>query len=264
MAKHSGIGATIAAVVIFSFVLAANFAVYYAAQEDVQLHSTANAADVLADESAAFEGAEGANILLMEQTFLGSHILDCSSASAAVSAEISSLTDVQVSANLKVVTSASPALRGPATDNLSMLAPFGGYVAGFLDTALHDEAEGGESALGVSYVRNDTHFVNLPVRIGDMAGDCDQALSDIKDVVSSTVPPNCTASFVSPLITAASTAQGTRAIASGFFFGAKSALVGAAPCSVEVTVSVGQARVMGPAGDFSVVMQQEGLFVFGR
>jgi hypothetical protein len=262
MAKRAGIGATMAAAVIFSIVLASNFAVYYAAQEDARLHSTSNAADALADESAVFEGAGGANILLREQAFLESNVLGCGSALAAVSVVISSLKDIQTSANLTVVTSATPALRGPAADNLSMLAPFGGYVLGLLDTALHEEAKGGEGVLGVSYFRNETHYVNLPVRITNMAGDCDQALSDIKGVVSSTVVPNCTASVVFPLIAAAAMSPSTEAGASGLRLAMDSTIVGVAPCSVDVTVTVSQVSVMGPAGNFRVELEGEVLAVF--
>ena len=262
MAKRAGIGATVAAAVIFSIVLASNFAVYYAAQEDARLHSTSNAADALADESAAFEGAGGADILLKEQVFLESSILGCSTAGAVVSAEISSLTDIQTSANLTVVTVATPSLRGPTADNLSMIAPFGGYVTGFLDTTLHEEARGSESVLGVSYVRNETHYANLPVRIWDMAEDCNQAVSDIKRAVSSTVPPNCTTSIVSSLIAAASVGPSTKAMASGFRFAVDSTIGDVAPCSVKVTVTVSQANAIGPAGDFSVELQQEAFVDF--
>ena len=262
MVKRAGIGATVAAAVIFSIVLASSFAVYHAAQDDARLHSTANAADALADESAAFEGVGGANILLKEQAFLESSILGCSSAGAVVSAEISSLTDIQTSANLTVVTVATPSLRGPAADNLSMIAPFGGYVTGFLDTTLHEEARGSESVLGVSYVRNETHYANLPVRIRDMAEDCNLALSDIIGTVSSTVPPNCTISVVSSLIAAASVGPSTKAMASGFRFAVDATVADVAPCSVKVTVTVSQANAMGPAGDFSVELQQEAFVDF--
>jgi len=262
MAKRAGVGATIAAAVIFSIVLASNFAVYYAAQEDARLHSTSNAADALADEGAVFEGAGAANILLREQAFLESNILDCGSAVALVSAAISTLKDVQTSANLTVVTSATPALRGPSADNLSMLAPFGGYVMGSLDTALHEEAKGGESTLGVSYFRNETHYVNLPARIEDMAGDCDQTLSDVRGVVSSTVESNCTASVFIPLIAAAAIPPSAEAVASGFRFAMESTIVGVAPCTVEVTVTVSQAKVMGLAGNFSVELRGEELVAF--
>jgi len=221
-----------------------------------------NAADTLADESLALEGAGAVNILLKEQAFLGSGILDCGSALSAVSAEISSLTDIQSSPNLTVVSSASPTLRGPAVDNLSMLAPFGGYVSSFLDTALHEDAKGSESLLGVSYSRNETHYAHLPLRIGDMVGYCDRALSEIEGAVSSTVTPNCTASVVSPLIAAAASTTAMKATASGFRFTVDATIVGVAPCAVEVTVIVSQANVPGPEGAFTVELQREGLVDF--
>jgi len=262
MVERAGIGATVAAAVIFSILLASNFAVYYSAQEDAQLHSTSNAMDALADESAAFEGAGAADILLREQAFLGSKILDCGSAISMVSAEISSLVDVQTSANLTVITSASLAPERPAADNLSMLAPFGGYVAGFLDTVLYQEAKGSENALGVSYVRNESHYVNLPVRIGDMAEDCDLTLSNIESLASSAVPRNCSVSTVSSLVAAAAEGSDMEATASGIHLVAGFTIVGMAQCSVKVTVTVSQDDVMGPGGEFTVKLQGGALVDF--
>jgi len=179
-----------------------------------------------------------------------------------VSAETSTLMDVQSSANLTVVTSASLTVQGPAADNLTLLAPFGGYVKGFLDIALHEEAKGGESVVGVSFARNETHYANLPLRIGDMSEDCDRALSNIKDTVSSTVAPNCTASVVSPLIAAAASSTGASAASLGLRFAVDTIIVDVAPCSVEVTVIVTQPIVLGPAGAFSVECHQGGIFNF--
>ena len=262
MVKRSGIGATVAASVIFSILLASNFSVYYASQEDARLHWTSNAEDALADESAAFEGAGGANILLKEQVYLESSILYCGSAPAAVSTEIGSLADMQASENLTVVTTASPTLsHGPAVDNISIFGSFGGYIPGFLDTTLHEEAKGSESGLGVSYVRNETYYANIPVRVGAMAEVCDQAFSDIEEGVSS-IRPNCTLSSVTTLIARVAMVPGTEAKVSGFRFDVVSAIRGVDPCSVAVTVTVIQADVMGPAGAFSVELQREGLVVF--
>jgi hypothetical protein len=262
MAKRAGVGATVAAAVIFSIVLASSYTVYYSAREDARLHSVSNGADALADEDVVFEGAGAANILLKEQAFLESNILECGSAVAASSAAIGRLTDIQTSANLTVLTSATPALQGPASDNLSMLAPFGGFVAGFLDTALHEVAKGDDSALGVSFSRNETHYVHLSVRIGAMAGDCDRALSGIRGAVSSTIPRNCTGSVVSPLIAVAATGAASKAMASGFRFAVDSAVVGVAPCTVQVTVTIAQNNVPGLAGDFSVELRQEEVVAF--
>jgi len=262
MAKRSGVGATVAAAVIFSILLASNFSVYYASQEDARLHATANAEDTLADEAAASEGAEATDILLKEQVFLESNLFSCGTAPAAVSTEIGSLSDIQVSQNLSVVTTASPTLsQGPAIDSISMLGSFGGYVTGYLDTTMHEVAKGSESALGVSYARNETHYANLPVRVADMAEVCEQAFSDIEGVHSAPLP-NCTVSNVAPLIAKVAMGPSTMAKDSGFRFAVASTIVGAAPCSVELTVTVSQANVMGPAGAFSVELQREGLVVF--
>ena len=251
-----------ASAVIFSVLLASGLSVYHAAQENDWLHLTSNAADAIADDGIAFEGAAGTNILLREQALLESSLFDCGSASATVSGEIEGLADTQASANLTVVTAAGPASQGPASDNLSMLAPFGGYFYGLVDTVLHEELKGAASPLGVSYAKNETHYVHLPVRMGEMASDCDQALSDIEDAVSNTSLPECTASAVNSVIAKAEGGSSSRAAGSGFQLAVDSALVGAAPCSVDVRVEVSQVGVVGPAGSFSVALRGEEIAVF--
>jgi len=262
MDRRAGVGATVASAVIFSILLASSLSVYLAAQEDNRLHLTSNAADAIADDSVAFEGAGGTNVLLREQTLLESNVFDCRSAVATVSQDISDLKDVQASANLTLVTTASPALHGPASDNLSMLSPFSGYLEGFVNTALHDRLKGAAATLGVSYAKNETHYVHLPLRLGDMVSDCDQALSDAEGVVSNTTLSECTSSAVYPVIAAAVGLSGSEAAGSGFQFGVHSVIIRTEPCSIDITVGVSQAGVAGPGGNFSVELLGEELAAF--
>lgn len=251
-----------ASAVIFSILLASSLSVYFAAQEDNRLHLASSAADAIADDSVAFEGAAGTNVLLREQALLESSHLDCGSASATVSREISRLKEVQASANLTVVATAVSASHGPPSDNLSMLAPFGGYVEGFVDTALHYEAKGAATALGISYARNETHYVHLPVRLGIMASDCNQALSDVEWSVSTSTLSECTSSAVYPVIGGAVAASLSKATVSGFQLAVRSDIVGTAPCSVDVIAEVRQVGAAGPAGNFSVELHGEELAIF--
>jgi hypothetical protein len=256
MAERAGIGATLAAAVIFSILLASNFSVYYASQENVRLHATFNAEDALSDNGIAMAGAGGTNILLREQAFLESTTLDCSNASASVSSDISGLRDVQESANLTVMTTAGVSLGGPVKDNLTMLAPFGGYAPDFLNTVLHDEIRGGVNSLGVAYAKNETHYSHLPVSMTRMTGICDQATTEIGDVATTITPPNCTASFISSVLEAAVKGPASNARASGLYLSLGFAFLSTTPCSVYVRVSVGQAGIPGPAGEFSVQLQE--------
>ena len=262
MANRAGVGATLASAVIFSVLLASNLSVYCAAQENSRLHLVSNAEDAIADDGVASEGAAGTNILLREQALFESNVFECESATAAVSWEISKLTDVQESASLTVVTAASPVSWGPASDNLSMLAPFGGYIKGLVNTGLHEVMKAAEAPLGVSYERNETHYVHLPVRLEDMASDCDRTLSAVEGAVSITTPPECTPSVVYPIIAEAAGALSSRATGSGFRLSVHPAIVDTAPCTADVVVEVSQTNVVGPAGNFSVELLEEGAAVF--
>jgi hypothetical protein len=263
MVRRRGLGATVASAFIFSVLLASSFWVYYSAEENDRLHLTSNAADAIADDGLAFEGVAGTNVLLTEQAFLESNVLQCGSALATVSGEINGLTDSQASANLTVVTGASQPSQGPALDNLSMLAPFGGFVGGVVDTALHEEMKGDAATLGVSYAKNETHYVHLPVRIADMTSDCDSALSDARRVASAATPPQCAPPAVYHVIAEAVGAVGSKAIGSGLRLAVNSTIVGTAPCSVDVTVEVSQAGIAGPGGIFGVNLRGEEFAVFG-
>ncbi len=255
MAERAGVGATVASAVVFSILLASSFSVYYAAQENARLHSVANAEDLLADYALAFAGAGATNILLREQAFLSSTVLDCSSAASTVSDQVAGLRDVQSSSNLTVTVIAEPASDGPTADNLSMLAPFGGFVRGFVNAALRVEAMGAVSSMGVSFSRSETHYANLPARIGLMAGDCNSALADISEALSNVPSPNCTESVVSPVVAGAAKGQAQDAAAQGLHFAVESAIAGTAPCSVSVVVTVSQSEIQGPAGNFTARLQ---------
>jgi hypothetical protein len=263
MGKRAAVGATVASTVIFSVLLASSLSVYYAANENYRLHEVSNAADAIADGSVAFEGAGGASVLLREQALLSAHVLDCTSAFATLSRDIGGLTDTQASANLTVVTTASLTSQGQASDNLSMLAPFGGYVGGVVDTTLHEDMRGASASLGVSFAKNETHYVHLGVKLGEMASDCNSALSDIEAAVSATMSPECTTSAVSSVIADAVKESSSQAASSGLRLAFRSVLVGTAPCSVDVTVEVSQARIVGPAGNFNVELRGGTLAVFG-
>jgi len=263
MGKRTAVGATVASAVIFSVLLASSLSVYCATQEGHRLHLVSNAADAIADAALAIEGAGATNALLKEQALLGSQVLDCGSASATLSEEISGLGETQTSSNLTVVATASLASQGPASDNLTMLAPFGGYVEGAVNTALYEQMRGATAQLGVYFAKNESHYVHLPVRMVDMASDCSLALSEAEEAISTTVAPECTPSAVSSIIDEAVGESSSEASSSGLRLAVYSHLNGTAPCSVDVTVEVSQPSVAGPGGNFSVELRGEETAVFG-
>lgn len=262
MGERDGIGATIASAVIFSVLLVSNFSVYFAAQQDVRLHMVSNAEDALADWSIVLTGAEAANVLLREQAFLMSTELYCGNASAVVYAEIGALDTTQEAANLTATTRAAPSLQGGMADELPMLASFDSFVTGYLDTSLYTEVRGGDASLGVTYALNETYYVNLPLRLGQLVEDCESALSDIVDAAATTVPGNCTASVMTPLVVGAASEAALVAREAGFEFSVEATVADVDPCTAYVTVMLGQANIMGLGGSFNVSMHEVSLARF--
>lgn len=258
MVKRRGIGATSASAVIFSVLLISNLALYVASQNREAMYRQSDAEDSLGDGEAAMAGASGADMLAHAQAFLGSETFDCPTAPVAVAAEVGALSDLQRVGNLTVSTSAEMAPGVQAGDNLSMLAPFNGSVSGDLDIALRVVATGEDRAAGVTLGKTETHLVHLPARLQAEYRDCTGAVVSLIDILSAALPYNCTATPVGPLVESASRASASAVAGDGFLFGLSYALTETIPCTVVFVVSVEQQDIQGPAGGFSVRMQEEG------
>jgi hypothetical protein len=264
MGKHPGIAATTASAVVFSILLVSNFAVFFAAQDRARLYSQFNGEDSLGDNAIAMVGAGATNLLEREQAFLDSVVLPCDRASALISSEVAGFADVQRSSDLTVWTSATMTNEGSATDDLSMVAPFNGLIPGDLDFAVRVVASGVDTAAGITYHRNETHFVHLPVRIQAAEADCLGAIRNVSAAVSDAAPPNCSATAIAPLLDEAIQGEASKASHDGFTLGFEFEVVKSIPCSVSLMISVDQLGIQGPGGLFSLRMREEASVSFER
>ena len=264
MVIHRGIGATSASAVVFTVILLSNLAVYLASQDRAQLYSQSNAEDSFGDLATALSGAGAINILLEVQSFLAANAFDCKNAMEAVSGSVGTMSDVQDAGTLTVHTSAQLTPTGPHQDNMSMLAPFDGFVQGDLDLSLSTIASGADQAMGVSYSKAEVHFAHLPVRLRAEQADCTEAVEGISNAIAEESEPNCTYSETSTLLQAASRIPAALAFRDGFTFGLTFSVTRTSPCTVGFVVSIAQVDIRGPGGRFSVGMLGPGTASFGK
>jgi hypothetical protein len=257
MGKHPGIGATTASALVFSILLVSNFALFFAAQDRARLYSQSNGEDSLGDNAIAMIGAGVTNFLEKEQTFLESVVLPCDGANALISGEVAVFADVQRSSDLTVRTSATMTNEGFAIDNLSMVAPFNGLIPGDLDFAIRVIISGADTAAGITYHRNETHFVHLPARIQAAEADCLSAVRDASVAVSAAVAPNCSAAAIAPMLDEAIHGGTSKASRDGFTLGFEFEVLRPTPCSVSLMISVDQLGIQGPGGLFNLRMREE-------
>jgi hypothetical protein len=264
MVVRLGIGATVAAAIIFSVLLVSNVLVFAASQDREYLYSVSDAEDSLSDVTVALMGAAGTNILLEAQSAMSSRPLGCQAALAATASMVGTLSDLQQSSGVKVSSTARLAPDDSTGDNLSMLAPFDGSVFGDLDLSVSMAAAGSSLAGDVSISKHEVHLVHLPVELDRLAADCTSALDGIVRTLSDEVPANCTSIGVGPLVLGASRNAASLVAADGFAFGLSYTVVSGAECSVSLQIRVQQADIGGPGGTFTVQLEAEGLASFAQ
>jgi hypothetical protein len=244
--------------VIFSIILASNFAVYSASSGRAQLYSQSDAEDSLTDSSAAMAGAAAANVLAEVQAEFAATSFICQHAAQTASAIVVEATDVQRSPDLTVLATASPAPDTTSSDNLSIIRPFEGSVEGDLNILVKVSESGGATSEGVVLQKTEAHLAHLPVRFPVATDDCLAAVDDISTAAASSGHLNCTRDVLSPIIWGSIKALAVEAYGQGLVMGLSFTITDATNCKVAYSVSIVQGDVFGPAGSFSLRLAQEG------
>lgn len=263
MVVRIGIGATAAAAVVFSILLASNIIVVAASQDRERLYSVSDAEDSLGEGAVALTGAGAMNILLEAQAALAARPLDCQNAPGAAAAMVGNLSDLQEYGGLTVSSTARLA-QGPGRDNLTMAAPFAGSVPGEVDISVSMTASGSSLSGEVTFGKSEVHFFHLPVQLNRLSSDCVWALTGVLDALSAEAPSNCTRGAIGPLVLNASRRAEAAVAADGFAFTLSYALVPGGSCGVSLRVQVQQAGVEGPGGPFTVKLEGGGVAFFGQ
>ena len=262
MGRRLGIGATSAALVVFSAILISNLAIFSSSQERAAMYSQADAEDLLSAEGSALTGVVAVNVLSEAQSFLSSQVFNCFTAQHYLASHMTSLEDAVRLGHVTVSASALVVPGVAAVDNLSMALPFNGTESGFLGLALRVSERTDGSLGGAVLTRDVVHLVHLPLSWDALVGTCLEALSQVTEAVSASGVSNCTSDVVGPTMAEASAHQALQAAIDGFGFHFSFSILTQTPCTVAFSVAVEQANVDGPRGSFSVLLGGSGAASF--
>ena len=258
MEYRRGVGATIAAVSLFSLLLVSNFALLGAAQDRERLSAQSDAESYLNDSAQALTGTVALSILDTVQEILAQGVYDCSNGWARVSeqvAELSSYVDTGVLRVTELV-SVSPDVK--ADDNLSMLAPFNGSGEGRLSLSLRVITAGGLAGARVWFSKDESHVLSLPVRFSEILAFCRDSVSTVGELLAKTSVTNCTRDSIGPAVSSVVGNLAVKARDQGLAYSLSFQVESNTICAVNFRSTVSQAGIQGPRGQFTVVAELEG------
>jgi hypothetical protein len=262
MVRRLGIGATSAAVVLFSVILVSDLAVFSSSQGRAAMYSQADTENLLGAEGSALTGIVAVNVLSQAQAILSRQAFNCPAAQHHMVSLMASLGDSERLGPLTVTASALVVSGAAAVDNLSMVHPFNGTVGGFLGLALRVSERTDGSLGGVVLTRDVMHLVHLPLSWDALVRDCLGALSQVADAISASSISNCTSEAVAPIMAEARARPASQAAIDGFGFRFSYSILAQSSCTVGFSVAVEQANVEGPGGNFSVLLEGAGVESF--
>jgi hypothetical protein len=259
MVHRRGVGASIAAVSLFSLLLVSNFAMLGAAQDREKLNGRWDAESYLYDSAQVLTGTVALTILDGAQAILSQGLFDCSNARALVSEEVAGLSTSAVSGPLGVSELVSVGPDAKADDNLSMLSPFNGSGDGRLSLSLKVIASGDLNGAGVGFSKNENHVLNLPVRFSEILAFCTDSVHVVGDYLSRTSVTNCTGDAIGPAAFAVGASLAGDARRMGLTYSLSFQVESTTDCRVSFRSMVSQLGIDGPRGQFSVEAELGGL-----
>jgi len=167
--RRKAIAATISSLVIFGTLVASNVALYESQEQGVVLHTVSDEAKAVATEAELAKGLVALSLLRTSQSVLeaGSH--PCSDPLGAMPA----LRSIALSSSLGgIAANARGAVTwsGIQSDNLTLLAPFTGFVTGYLNFAFTVNLKFSTSL--VQYHKAEVHYLHLPVLYDESIATC--------------------------------------------------------------------------------------------
>jgi hypothetical protein len=256
MVRRPALGATLATSVVFALLLVSSLGIQFAAESGARLGATAEAEHFFWDNSLVAGGTEALRLLAAAQAVLASHPWGCSDPLGQASRELAGLTASVLSGNLSVAAALSPRASSTTPDNLSMLAPFDGSLGGNVDFTLRLRVSGTSNSSTVTYSKQESHPLNLPVRLEAAAALCQESIGQMSSSLNSTALSDCTSEAVGRAVGLASSNPRYEAASSGMAFGVTFAQVAAGSCSIVFEVRIAQLGIRGPGGAFDVDVEE--------
>ncbi len=255
MVERKGVGASVAAALIFSSLLLSNFLIFASSEDRSRLSGIAAKEHELYDLYVVGAGLASFEAVQKAQAVVESRQWGCSDPKAEIGA---ALAGEESSANASglTVTARLFLYPGPASpDNLTSLAPYDGTVAGALNFA--DKVSGSSpDEGGVRLSKAEAHGFHLGVELDKLSADCLASASDIPEAISTI--GSCSPSVLNETVAPAVAELSSKAAADGFGFSAYAWIQSTDPCTAGYLVRSWQAGIAGPGGNFTVLLGQGG------
>ena len=256
MVRRRGIGASVAAALVFSTILLSNFALLASADQRERLSITADSESILGDNGSVLAGSEALEILAGLQNQIAARVFPCSGALGEVAQLIGGM---NITHSMEGVTVTAWAVAGNDAnipDNLSIVRPFNGSLQGDINLDLGIRWEGSSPLGDVVFGKTEHHQVNLPVLLDRLSLFCLSSVGEIRALLTSEIFPSCNASAVGPSVAALASILRAAAVRQGFGFSFDFQTISSSGCSVEFACQVEQTAVPGPDGTFSVRLER--------
>lgn len=257
MVRRRGIGASLAAVFIFSTLLISNFALLASADQRQKLSLTAYTESRYGGEAVVLSGTESLAVLVSLQGWLASRPMECSNAAEQTARYLLSLNASAAQGGLSVIVSVTADDSARAGDNLSIVRPFNGSYANGVNLATKIEWNAVSPLGDVTLHKVEHHLLNLPALLNPMVDLCESAVGRYRSFFQNDIFPACNDSSVGPAVATVGQSILDAATKQGFVFQASYRLVASSGCLIDLALRVAQLEISGPAGDFNLILEQE-------
>ncbi len=258
LAEQRGIAATLTASVVFSILLVSTFAVQSEAIQNARMAAVAEVEARISAQAVVLEGADAYLLLSGAQSALVAGPLTCTGDSGAA-ALLGGRSAIQTSGNITVSADVTRVGESALRDNLTLVRPFNGTEAGYLDFAMTIHTNGSDLPLGVEFDKTEVHNVHLPVRLEDGARVCRDSSASLTSALGQARLPNCSATAAILAVSSETENLTAAAGASGFGLSISIATEGPSGCNLAVTTQVTEPNVSGPGGTFTALWSQTSL-----
>ncbi|MDV3277422.1 MAG: hypothetical protein LYZ69_03015 [Nitrososphaerales archaeon] len=251
MAGRRAVGASLAAAVIFSSVLISNFILVSAERQKFEFTSIAAEERGLYDQAVVVKAAAITDLLDKMQDSLSSRTFQCSDATTAITLLAST---EKVDVGWEGVFSSGKLSAAPQQtiqDDVLALAPFNGTAAGLADFEVRLSVDGKAPDSSVALGVNETHLVNLPIRLPALVSTCLQSVDVVLSGLEGIGGQLCNATIVESTITSIGSSLRSAAASSGFSLSISYSTVPGTACAASFTVLVSQYSIDGPEGPFT-------------
>ena len=252
--RRKAIAATITSLVVFGTLVASNVALYESQEQGVVLHAVSDEAKAVATEAELARGLVALSLLRTSQSMLEASSHPCSDPLGALPA----LHSIVLSSSLGGIAAKARGgvtWSGVQSDNLTLLAPFTGFVPGYLNFALSVDLRFSTSL--VQFHKAEVHHLHLPILYDESIATCLSAVGYLRSKVQELkrTPGVCATPSILGAIAEADRHYNTLARGAGLTLSISSSSSmdrGGIHCpTISYEVVVSQYSVPGVSGDFT-------------